>query len=408
MLTADLVHARRRKGELKLVPLTDDLRARALDLAGQLHDLAWANVGQSREDLLEVWSAVQVHARERKLADGLRKLIEDGLDFEVSVDVDPVVVRREVFELATVRRKMATETSPFDRRSVLTEVAARHDLAADSVEHALYADLKSAHVLREVRCPPPSALVEGYDLEQARAILLRAVRVTSRIRGASPGALRTLFRKLKFQRLLHSIAREPDGSFRIDIDGPFSLFESVTKYGLQLAIALPSITACGTWEIEADVRWGKRRDPLVFRLSGDAHSLGRNEPDQVSARLPEEVEVLLSRFSTRQGRWQAALADEVVDLPGVGLCVPDLAFTHAETGEVVLLEVMGFWSRDAVWKRVELVEAGLDRKILFAVSERLRVSEAVLGEERPAALYVYKGAMSAAQIERKLDALVAR
>ena len=98
----------------------------------------------------------------------------------------------------------------------------------------------------------------------------------------------------------------------------------------------------------------------------------------------------------------------MIDLPGVGLCVPDLAFTHRDTGEMVLLEVMGFWSRDAVWKRVELVEAGLPQKILFAVSSRLRVSEAVLEDDAPGALYVYKGAMSAAQIEKKLDALVAR
>jgi hypothetical protein len=70
--------------------------------------------------------------------------------------------------------------------------------------------------------------------------------------------------------------------------------------------------------------------------------------------------------------------------------------------------VLGFWSRDAVWKRVELVQAGLPQKILFAVSSRLRVSEAVLDDDLPGALYVYKGAMSAAQIEKKLDALAER
>ncbi|HJL19335.1 MAG TPA: DUF790 family protein [Sandaracinaceae bacterium LLY-WYZ-13_1] len=398
MLTADLVHARRQKGELKLVQLSKARRERAHELASQLYDLARAHVGSTREELREAWGAVRVGARERKLADGLRKLIDDRLEFEVAVDVDPVALRREVFELATRRRR----ENAFDRAAVLREVAAARDLHADEVDRGLYGDLKSAHVLREVGCVPPAALVQGYDLEQARAVLLKAVRVTARIRGASPGAMRTLFRKLKFQRLLHTITREPDGAFRIDIDGPFSLFESVTKYGLQLAIALPAIAACGRWEIEADVRWGKRRDPLVFRLAGDARAGGDDVPD----RLPDEVATLLSRFEKRdKSPWRAAPADEVIDLPGVGLCVPDLAFTHRETGEVILLEVMGFWSRDAVWRRVELVEGGLDRKILFAVSERLRVSERVLDEEAPGALYVYKGVMSAKQIEDKLDAL---
>jgi hypothetical protein len=98
----------------------------------------------------------------------------------------------------------------------------------------------------------------------------------------------------------------------------------------------------------------------------------------------------------------------VLELPGIGLCVPDLAFTDTLTGEVVYLEVLGFWSRDAVWRRVELVQAGLPNKVLFAVSSRLRVSEAVLDAELPGALYVYKGAMSATRIEEKLAALTAR
>jgi predicted nuclease of restriction endonuclease-like RecB superfamily len=85
--------------------------------------------------------------------------------------------------------------------------------------------------------------------------------------------------------------------------------------------------------------------------------------------------------------------------------VPDLAFVHRETGEVIYLEVLGFWSRDAVWKRVELAKAGLREKIVFAVSSRLRVSEEVLDDDSPAALYVYKGAIVPRDIEAKLEVL---
>jgi hypothetical protein len=68
---------------------------------------------------------------------------------------------------------------------------------------------------------------------------------------------------------------------------------------------------------------------------------------------------------------------------------------------------MGYWSRDAVWKRVELVQGGLPHRILFAVGARLRVSEDVLGDELPGMLYVYKQTMSARAIAERLDALVA-
>lgn len=404
MLTADLVHARRQKGVLSLTKLSKDRRARALELAEQLHDIAEAHVGQTRGELLEAWDTVRVGAREKKLADGMRKLIDDGLVFEVSVDADPVKLRREVFELATARRKALGPEEAFSRDAVLAEVAERREIQPADLERGLYGDLKSAHVLTAVTSAPPSALVESYDLEQARAVLLRATKVRVTIEGASPAALRTLFRKLKFQRLLHRMTRAEGGAFLLEIDGPFSLFESVTKYGLQLAIALPAITACGAWSLEADVRWGKQRTAMTFALSGDARPDGGEVPE----RLPDEVQELLERFADRKGPWSARVADDIVELPGIGLSVPDLAFTHADTGEVILLEVMGFWSRDAVWKRVELASGGLQQKMLFAVSRRLRVSEGVLGDDVPAALYVYKGKMSPKQIEEKLDALAAR
>ena len=84
--------------------------------------------------------------------------------------------------------------------------------------------------------------------------------------------------------------------------------------------------------------------------------------------------------------------------------MPDLVFTHGD-GRRVYLEVLGFWSRAAVWRRVELVEAGLSERILFAVSERLRVSEEVLDAELPGQLYVYKGVISAATVANRLDAM---
>ncbi|MGE0789885.1 MAG: DUF790 family protein [Sandaracinaceae bacterium] len=399
MLTADLVHTRRQKGTLKLLPLNDERRARALDLAAELIEIAEMHVGLTRAELTEAWSQIDANARDRKLALGLQKLVEDRLIFEVAFDTDPVELRREVFTRAAgLRREAGLER--FDPAALLAEIAEAKGVSGEEVSRALFADLKSEHRVAGIEAPPPRALVEAYDLEQARAVLLRAVRLRARIRGASPESLRSLFATLKFRRLLFSAHRDPDGALRLEIDGPMSLFDAVTKYGLALAMALPAICGCGGWSIEADLRWGKKREPLRFALDGPA--LSRPE---APARARDEIETLLERFAARTSKWTVAPADDVLDLPGVGLCVPDLAFTHAETGECVLFEALGYWSRDAVWRRVELVERGLAQKILFAVSSRLRVSESVLDPDASGALYVYKGTMSAAQIEERLDRL---
>lgn len=402
MLTADLVHARRSKGVLKLVAMGRDRKERALDIAEQLVQVAHAHVGQTRADLTEAWGAIDVGARDRKLADGLRKLVDDGLEFEVDLEGDPIALRKDLFERATAARKALEPTDRFDRDVLLEAVAAEHEITVEQLERGLFADLKSEHKLADVLCPSPRTLVDGYELEQARAVLLRATKLTARIEGASPDAVRELFKKLRFRRLLFAIHREPTGALRLEIDGPMSLFDSVTKYGLALALALPAICACGRWSIDADVRWGKKRTPVRFELSGDAR------PDGAAPRLRDEVQTLLEKMQERDGAFTVGLADEVLDLPGVGLCVPDLVFTHKKTGEAVLFEALGFWSRAAVWKRVELVDAGMKQKILFAVSSRLRVSKDVLDDEQPAGLYVYKGVMSAKQIEDRLKDLLSR
>ena len=105
--------------------------------------------------------------------------------------------------------------------------------------------------------------------------------------------------------------------------------------------------------------------------------------------------------------WTVEIAHALLELPGVGLCVPDLVFTHRDDGQRVYFEVLGYWSREAVWRRVDLVNAGLPQPIVFAVSSRLRVSEEVLDGELPGQLYVYKGAISARAVEERLDASLA-
>jgi len=415
VLTADLVNARRRGNVLHVTALDEEGRQRAAALAEVFLALARDHVGRTREELEEAWGAVEVDPRDRRLADGLRKLVEDRCALDAEGAFDPEALRRELFLRATAARRAGT----FERGQVLDEVAAMQGRTPADLERDLYADLREAQVLQAIEPTTPALLVESYDLGQAQAVLLRAVRVTVEVACATPGAYRALFQKLKFLRLLHTIQPGADGGYRIDIDGPYSLFESVTKYGLQLALALPVIREADRWSLQADVRWGKERAPLVFRLEGGERPRTRKRraadpepappataPDESS--LPDDVATLLRGLRALDTAWTVGPAAAVLDLPGVGLCVPDLTFRDHLRGLTVHLEVLGFWSRPAVWRRVELVERGLAEKVVFAVSQRLRVSEDALGEEHPAALYVYKGIMNARAVLTKVEALAAR
>jgi predicted nuclease of restriction endonuclease-like RecB superfamily len=408
VLTADLVTARRRGSELRLVPLDQAARARVEDLAQAYLGIARTSVGRSRDDLEAAWDAIPVAAHEQRLAGGVRKLIADRCVFSAPAS-DPVDLRRELFTAAHAARRALPAGSPFDRGAILQAVAERRDTGAVDVEARLFADLHGAERLCDVGAVSPARLAADFDLAQAQGILLRAVRVVAEVRTVDPAGVRALFRKLKFLRLLHNIVATARGGYRIEIDGPFSMFQSVTRYGLQLALALPAIAACDAWRIEAEVLWGEQRLPVRFTLgSGKEERPTPVSPDASSAGLPDDVAGLLRDVNQSDGFWRAQVATEVLDLPGAGLCIPDLVFQHRETGQRVFLEVLGFWSRDAVWRRVDLVRAGLPHHILFAVSKQLRVSEAALDDDLPGGLYVYARVISARAVLNRIDQLVAR
>jgi predicted nuclease of restriction endonuclease-like RecB superfamily len=402
VLTADLVNARRRGNELRLTALDAFGRASACTIAEALLGAAAAHIGRTREELLAALSGVDVGPREHRLKDGLMKLIEDRCEFRTADDADPQAVRRAVFVRASAARAALDAADRFDRSALIAEVARERGASEEAIERALFADLRGAQVLAAFDAPSAAALVGTYEYAQAQAVLLRAVRVTVDVRCASAPALRALFRRLKFLRLLHVISRCEDGH-RVVIDGPFSLFESVTKYGLQLALVLPALEGCDEWRLEADVRWGKDRVPLAFRLAGT----GSRRSGHDVAPLPDEVDALVRSFSALGTPWQVRANTEILELPGVGLSIPDLIFERQRGGarERIYLEVMGYWSRAAVWKRVELVQAGLAERVLFAVSSRLRVSEDVLDGDLPGALYVYKQTLSARAVAERLEQL---
>lgn len=400
MLTADLVRARKKGGELILSKLTPKLRERALELAEEYIGLFLHAEGERERELREAIDGVPVGARERKLALGLIKLLFDRAEFGGPTDLDPPTLRREIFEASAAAR---LSDEGFDREAILDAFAAKYETTPERIEDALFGDLKEEQRLLRFDRIGPESLLREYELASAQGVLLRAESIEVRAEAKSQTAFRQLFRKLKFHRLLHRIERAPYG-YRIFIDGPLSLFQSSTRYGLRLALILPALRQMDRFELIARVRWGSERERLVFTLEEEREVSPREDGAPV---LPEEVTELYEAMKKREGRFGVELSDEIFDIPGVGVLLPDLRFNDRDTGEVVYFEAMGYWSREAVFKRIDFVESGFDQKILFAVPERLRVSEDVLPDSRPAALLVYKSKLMPRRVEAALEALLA-
>jgi predicted nuclease of restriction endonuclease-like RecB superfamily len=417
VLTADLASVRRRGDELRLAPIDAKTRARLEALAAAYQAIARANVGRAREEVEAAFDDVAVAATERRLAGAVLKLVRDACVFEEAASDDAAALRRDLFRRASASRRAtppptaltpALAVGAFDRAALVAEVARERGVAPDVVERGLFGDRAGAQRLLAVEAAPPARLAATFELAEAQAVLLRAVKLRALVHARDAATYRQLFRRLKFLRLLPTIEPAPGGGHHLVVDGPMSLFQAATRYGLQLALALPAIAACERWELEVDLLWGAERRPTRFRLS--SHELAGHAPSPSEPPpLRDDVAALVAAFDKLGSAWRVDLDPAILDLPGMGFCVPDLAFERVDerTGEVtrVHLEALGFWSREAVFRRVDLVRAGLPHKILFAASRDLRVSEELLDDAPGAALYVYARVMNARAILERLDAL---
>src|SRR5689334_23729064 len=97
MLSADHVRVRRDKDRLLLLELSAKQRARASELAEQFLIATQAHVGKTRSELSDAFTLIELRPSERKLAEGLKKLIDDVTEFEQVAVCEPAALRSQVF-----------------------------------------------------------------------------------------------------------------------------------------------------------------------------------------------------------------------------------------------------------------------------------------------------------------------
>jgi uncharacterized protein len=400
LLTSDLIRVRRKQETITPLYIRGPAIARLSPILEYYIDTLSGMAGRTRDEIDAALDAAQVPARDRVTALGLRKVLEDRAEFEVAEGIDPEALRREVFAAAAVAHQELDVRSEFDRDAVLATVAARLGQTPEAIEAGLYADLHGSELLRRFLPLSPEEAIVRYNLGLAQAILLRATRVTIHIEGEEPARYRQIFRAARFHGLLHVVHGTPEAGYAIELDGPFSLFDAVQRYGLKLALFLPSVLSCRSFHLRAEVLWGRERTPAVFELGPEDELVS---PFLDAEPASPDLDIFCDAFQRLQSAWSVAKNDRIFALPGEVVCVPDLVLSNRDTGEEVYLEAFGFWSRAAVWQRVELIRRGFPARILLLVSKQLRVSEEVLGEEDAGEIYVYKRTISPREVLERLE-----
>ncbi len=391
MLTGDLVRVRSSKE--RIIPLyLNRANPQWLEVAESLLIVFREGVGMTRgeieEEIDELFGgggkATLIHR-------GLAKVLEDRAEFEVVADVPPEQIREKVFTAAAEHRKRLQATRPaeesaiprngrtaFHRDEVLAGVARELNLEPDVMVNALFADLRDENRLLKFEDMTAQRLLDRYNVALAQAVLLRSVRVEAEVRDEGPARYRQLFRRLKFHRLVYRVQGTMADGYTLQIDGPLSLFSATTRYGLQMAMFLPALLHCHDFRLDAELRWGPRREPRSFHLDSGTGLITHQLDSGVY--VPAEIPALVERFRQLAPAWSLDDCTEVLELGREGVWVPDYRAVHKATGTDVFIEVVGFWKKSSLERLLRLLPGHGPPRFVLVVSDKLKVDEGALSE----------------------------
>jgi predicted nuclease of restriction endonuclease-like RecB superfamily len=305
----------------------------------------------------------------------------------------------------------AAASRPLTREAVLAEVAENLGVAAEDLELALFADLKSE---RRVSALPddltPARLAVEANLTMVRAWLRRALRVHI----TAWGTTRAMVRQAHLTGLLCVVRRAPtqtDDALRtsagfdtvepdeqhegvlLEISGPFALFRQTELYGRALSALVPRATWCNRFELVADCALGRGTETarLVVR-SGDPIGAGRE-----LARHDSRLEARFERdFRRAAPDWDVVREPRPVDAGGT-LVFPDFELFHRrDRDRRWLLEIAGFWTPEYLANKLKrLSSAGLER-LVICIDERRSCADPEI--PRDARLLRYKSRIDPAGV----------
>ncbi len=380
MLTADLVRVKNYKGKITprwIDPEDPDL----LEKAQSLVDVFQSDAA-TKSDIDDAVESLIAGGTDFLIWRGFAKLLLDRSEFEIASEHDPVEIRRALFEAT---RGQAVEDDEA-RLTVLKQVGAQFGISPDEVATSMYADLEERLQLTDFRKITATKLLHRYNLALAQACLYKANSMEVSIRETRSARLRYLFQNLKFFGLMHTVSKDGK-TLNIHIDGPTSQFSMSRKYGLGLAKFLPAVVHMKQWSVEADLDWVK----------GKTHQMALSHEDNLTSHyrvrgqwIPEEQTWFEERFSKKYPDWELEQFADVVDLDRGNVMVPTYRLT-SPLGEVAYIEIIGFWRKDYLDRRLEWL-AKTDEPLILVVAEKLKTGREKLADMPPEVVF-YKSSI---------------
>lgn len=356
MLPSELLSVVRWRDNVR--PKYSKLDGRSVSAAEAVIGVYTGGVGLKRGEIRDRVAELENAYGSFKFIRGLAALVERNCVFASTAAVNSLEARHALFIEASRR---GCPTSLEERRRLFEDVAARFKASAEQLEASMYADLDSEMTLQSAPKTSPVELLKEYNLSLTQTLLFHATEMTF----TASGNWQRTFRAVKYHGLMYAAWRR-NGQFTVKLDGPTSLFRLTRRYGTALAKVLPEIFRGKPWRIEAKILRANRL--LNFTLESAKH--GWLFPEKTTEEKYDSAveEEFASQFRSLGTAWTVKREAEPVEA-GSSIMIPDFAFQLG--GTRILMEVVGFWTRDYLRRKLEKLAEVRGVPFIVAVDEEL-------------------------------------
>lgn len=348
-------------------PVYADLTRDNLEAAERLIQAYKSHVGAKKAVLKEHVSELEDLGYDYRYIRGLSTLLDRRSVFQSRMKLNPVKVRKRIFELASGEKAPISLEA---RRLILEEAASELGLRIDELEDLLYADLDDELILESFNPIEAERLVKWYNLALTQTLLFHSTEV----RFTTLGNWQQIFREVKRLGLIHEVWRGDGDRYWVKVDGPLSLFRLNRRYGTALARLLPPVIKGGGWALEAKIL---RSSPtgysrlMDFKINEREHGklLGDEaQPEDVEAYDSGVEKEFAQRFEALKTGWRLRREPEPIPVGGTVL-IPDFGFEKDEAR--IYMEIVGFWTPEYLKRKIEKLETLKGLEMIVAVDMRL-------------------------------------
>lgn len=367
----------RQNGE-EIIPKRLKIDQKTSELAIELINYFQSAVGKTQGVLERQLTDFEGDSTDYRVKRGLAYILKSSFcTFEVVSPLEPQMLRERVFSLAakSVSSRESTQVTLGKIADELTQELER-EVLLEQVRNGLYADLSENKILTVFDAPTAPDLLNRYNLSQVQGVFYKASQLVLNAHRNVPGEYKLLFRYLKLFQLMAYIEGDADHGFTITIDGPTSLFNPSTRYGLAIAKLIPALLHVTKWSLSSILQ---TRDAYTntwktgrFTLNSECGLVSHYPPGKPYDSMLEAS--FADKWDALKSGWALEREVDLIPIPG-SVMIPDFRLVHAD-GRTFLLEIVGYWRPEYLQKKFSQVRRAGRDDLILAISERLNLEKA--------------------------------